>query len=177
MTREQLEHIIRACGAITNEYEFVIVGSQSILGAYPNPDPIFTVSAEADIYPLNAPELWDRIDGGIGEGSAFHDLYGYYAQGVAPETTILPVNWKDRLHRVQTESTNGLLGLCLDVVDLFLSKAAAGRAKDKEFCVAMVEHNYVTPSQVFERLPEMPLSNAEKSRLRRTIQRWLTQRA
>ena len=29
MTREQLEHIIRACADITNQYEFIIVGSQS----------------------------------------------------------------------------------------------------------------------------------------------------
>jgi hypothetical protein len=32
MTREELEHIIRASGDITNQYEFVIIGSQSILG-------------------------------------------------------------------------------------------------------------------------------------------------
>ena len=30
MTREELEHIIRASGDITDQYEFVIVGSQSI---------------------------------------------------------------------------------------------------------------------------------------------------
>ena len=35
MTREELEHIIRASGDITDQYEFVIVGSQSILGAVP----------------------------------------------------------------------------------------------------------------------------------------------
>ena len=39
MTREELEHIIRASGDITDQYEFVIVGSQSILGAVPRPDP------------------------------------------------------------------------------------------------------------------------------------------
>jgi len=32
MTREELKHIIRASGDVTNQYEFVIVGSQSILG-------------------------------------------------------------------------------------------------------------------------------------------------
>jgi hypothetical protein len=37
MTRKELEHIIRASGNITNQYEFVILGSQSILGAIPNP--------------------------------------------------------------------------------------------------------------------------------------------
>ena len=31
MTREELEHIIRASGDVTHQYEFVIVGSQSML--------------------------------------------------------------------------------------------------------------------------------------------------
>lgn len=71
MTREELEHLIRASAAVTDEYEFVIVGSQSILGALPNAAAEFTMSAEADIYPLQAPELADRIDGALGEGSQF----------------------------------------------------------------------------------------------------------
>jgi len=48
MTREELEHIIRASGDITNQYEFVIIGSQSILGPIPNPPKVFSVSMEAD---------------------------------------------------------------------------------------------------------------------------------
>lgn len=90
MTREELEHIIRASGDVTDQYEFVIVGSQSMLGPVPNPESVFTVSMEADIYPLQAPELADKIDGAIGEGSQFHLTYGYYAQGVGPETALLP---------------------------------------------------------------------------------------
>lgn len=86
MTREELEHIIRASGNVTDQYEFMIVGSQSILGSIPNPEAVFTMSAEADIYPLHAPELADKIEGALGEGSQFHDTYGYYAQGVGPGT-------------------------------------------------------------------------------------------
>ena len=52
MTRDELEHIIRASGDVTDQYEFMIIGSQSILGSIPNPEPVFTMSAEADIYPL-----------------------------------------------------------------------------------------------------------------------------
>jgi hypothetical protein len=62
MTREELEHIIRASGDVTDQYEFVIVGSQSILGQVPNPAAIFTMSAEADIYPMHAPELAEKIE-------------------------------------------------------------------------------------------------------------------
>src|SRR4051812_10657259 len=90
MKREELEHIIRASGEITNQYEFVIIGSQSILGPVPNPPDSFTVSMEVDIYPLQSPELAEKIDGAIGEGSHFHKTHGYYAQGVGPQTAVLP---------------------------------------------------------------------------------------
>ncbi len=84
MTLEELEHIIRASGEVTGQYEFMIVGSQSILGSVPFPAAVFTMSAEADIYPLQAPELAEQIEGALGEGSRFHETYGYYAQGVGP---------------------------------------------------------------------------------------------
>jgi len=102
MTREELEHIIRASGDITDQYEFIIVGSQSILGPVPRPEDVFTVSMEADIYPLQAPELADRIDGAIGEGSQFHETFGYYAQGVGPETACLPADWMQRCTAFKT---------------------------------------------------------------------------
>jgi len=68
MTREELEHLIRAAAEITGEYEFVVVGSQSILGPIPNPPAELTMSMEADIYPMNAlktrptksTELWAK---------------------------------------------------------------------------------------------------------------------
>jgi hypothetical protein len=31
MTREQLEHVIRAAASVTNEHSFVVLGSQSVL--------------------------------------------------------------------------------------------------------------------------------------------------
>jgi hypothetical protein len=89
MTRDELEHIIRASADVTDQYEFIIVGSQSILGPVPNPPEVFTMSAEADIYPLRAPELADRIDGAIGEGSGFIRRAAT-TQGVGPETALLP---------------------------------------------------------------------------------------
>jgi hypothetical protein len=172
MNREDLEHIIRASAELTEQYEFVIVGSQSLLGSVPHPDALFRVSAEADIYPLNAPELADRIDGAIGEGSRFHELHGYYAQGVGPETAILAEGWMNRLHRVQNHNTNGRVGYCLDPVDLFLSKAAAAREKDRVFCVALLAHGYVTPQDALALVPRMPLGEGDMARLKARIHRW-----
>lgn len=173
MNREDLEHIIRASADITDQYEFVIVGSQSLLGSVPHPEELFKVSAEADIYPLNAPHLADRIDGVIGEGSRFHELHGYYAQGVGPETAILPDGWMNRVHRVQNQNTNGRVGYCLDVVDLFLSKAAAARDKDREFCMALLAHGYLEPKSAIALVPQMPLEEDERARLKSRIQRWV----
>ncbi len=172
MNREDLEHIIRASADVTQQYEFIILGSQSLLGPVPHPEDIFKMSAEADIYPLNAPELADHIDGAIGEGSPFHELHGYYAQGVGPDTAILAEGWMERLHRVQNENTNGRVGYCLDVVDLFLSKAAAAREKDRVFCVALLEHGYVKAQDALALVIQMPLSDHDKVRLRARIQRW-----
>lgn len=172
MTREDLEHIIRASAEITDQYEFFIVGSQSILGPVPNPPEVFTVSMEADIYPKEAPELAEKIDGAIGEGSRFHETYGYYAQGVGPQTAVLPNDWKSRVCRVQNANTNDRVGYCLDVLDLFLSKAAAGREKDRGFCMAMLAHGYVKPAQVLALVPTMPIDSHEQRRLRAAIHRW-----
>jgi hypothetical protein len=36
MQRPQLEHIIRAAAGITGAHEFVIVGSQAVLGQFPD---------------------------------------------------------------------------------------------------------------------------------------------
>lgn len=80
MQRSELEHIIRASGDVARDDEIVIIGSQSILGQFPDAPTRLLVSMEADVYPNHKPELADRVDGAIGEGSAFHELNGYYAQ-------------------------------------------------------------------------------------------------
>lgn len=102
MTRERLEHVIWASAAI---------GSQSVLGQFPDAPAELLVSREADVYPLRHPERGDLIDGSIGEGSPFERQFGYYAHGVAR-------------------------GWCLEVHDLAIAKYAAGREKDLLFTKA-----------------------------------------
>jgi len=68
---------------------------------------------EADLYPLHAPELADIIDGSIGELSPFQENFGYYAQGVGPETAVLPDDWQQRLVKIKNENTDLKIGLCL----------------------------------------------------------------
>jgi hypothetical protein len=165
MQRSELEHLIRAASAISNEYELVIVGSQSILGAVPSAPPELTVSEEADIYPLNKPELSDLIDGAIGEGSAFHERFGYYAQGVGPETAVLPEGWRSRLIKIQNAGTDLKIGYCLEPHDLAASKLAAGREKDWEFVSVMLAHRIVEADTLCERISSLPVDAARKDDL------------
>ena len=125
MQRSELERIIRASGDVAGDDEIVIIGSQSILGQFPEAPMRVLASMKADVYPNHNPELADKVDGAIGEGSSFHELHGYYAQGVGPETAVLPSGWQDRLVVVKNENTNGVTGLCLEVHDLAVSKFVA----------------------------------------------------
>ncbi len=111
MQRSELEHIIRASGEIAGDDQIIIIGSQAILGQFPDAPMRLLMSMEADIYPRKKPALAGKIDGAIGEGSSFHELHGYYAQGVGPETAVLPADWRDRLVKVTNVNTNGVTGL------------------------------------------------------------------
>jgi hypothetical protein len=51
MKRSDLEHLIRAAGAIADDSDIVVIGSQSILGQFPDAPASLLVSAEADVYP------------------------------------------------------------------------------------------------------------------------------
>lgn len=77
-----------------------------------------------------------------------------------------------RVYRVQNNNTNARVGYCLDVVDLFLAKAAAGRDKDRVFCMALLEYSYLRPAQALELVPTMPINNDQQRKLRATIRRW-----
>jgi hypothetical protein len=133
MRRIELEHIIRALGSIANDDEIIVVGSQAILGQFPEPPPSLIVSVGADVFPKNRTEYADLIDGSIGELSPFHSTFGYYAHGVGPETCTLAQGWRDRLIRVSNENTRGVIGWCLEVHDLVIAKYAAGREKDLDY--------------------------------------------
>jgi hypothetical protein len=58
------------------------------------------------------------------------------------------------------------------VLDLFLSKAWAGREKDREFCIALLRHGYVSLDATVQQVVDMPLTLEQKTSLRARIRRW-----
>jgi hypothetical protein len=161
--RCELEHIVRAAANIAADDEIVIVGSQAILGEHPDAPAELLVSMEADLYPKNYPERAEVIDGAIGELSAFHDTFGYYAQGVGERTATLPDGWKDRLIAVRGAGTRGATGWCLETHDLAVSKLVAGRPKDLDFVAALARHGLLDETKLWDRLAVTPLSDEQRA--------------
>ena len=146
MNREEFDHAIRAAGAILGENELLVIGSQALHASVPGDVPPEAArSIEADIAAMDDPDEQkaDLIDGTIGEVSMFHRTFGYYAQGITRSTAILPQGWQDRLIRYETPNTNGVVAWCLEIHDLWISKAIASRHKDIEFCGALIAEDLV----------------------------------
>lgn len=76
------------------------------------------------------------------------------------------------MQRVQNSNTQDRIGYCLDLSDLFLAKAVAGREKDREFCMALLMHGYVAPTALLALVADMPLDDRAQKSLRATIRRW-----
>lgn len=74
MRRVELEHVIRAAAAVAEDEEIVVVGSQAILGQFPDAPASMCVSREADVYPRNHPERdWEFAELAIRHGLADPD--------------------------------------------------------------------------------------------------------
>ncbi len=169
MTRDQLEHVIWASAAIVGLDDIVVIGSQSVLGAFPNAPEELLFSNEADVFPLDSPERGDLIDGSIGEGSPFERSFGYYAHGVDETTAILPQGWRERLVLVTGEGTRNARGWCLDVHDLAIPKYVAGREKDLNFTRALALHAMTRRDLLEARLAETEVDTVRRELIKTRI--------
>ncbi len=171
MNRLQLEHLLRVAGSISGQDRVIVIGSQSILGARPDAPASLLMSMEADLVFPDKPESSDIVDGTIGEGSIFHETYGYYAQGVDATTAVLPAGWQSRLHEIDSPDTRGTKGLCLDPADLIASKYAAGREKDFEFIRQAFRYRVISEQLVLQRLEMLPIDQQKIDVLKVKVRR------
>lgn len=173
MNRKQFDHTIRAAGAILATDQVLVIGSQAIHGSTDIEIPEAERSIEVDISALKDEDgtKADLIDGSIGELSIFQETFGYYAQGVTPDTAVLPAGWRNRLVTYESPSTNGVKALCLEIHDLWISKAIANREKDREFCTALLDRKLVDRETLLARLKKVRgLDPESKRRLSQVIQ-------
>jgi hypothetical protein len=149
MTREQLEHVLRAAAVIANENSMVVVGSQAILLPFPNAPAALLMSREIDLYPALHPERSDLIDGAIGAMSSFDETFGYHADGVGPETAVMPDDW---MSRASFHYIGEVTAICPDIHDLAVSKVVAARDKDADFVRILLKEKMIDIETLQDRI-------------------------
>lgn len=168
MKREQVEHVLRAAAAIAQEYSFVVVGSQAILLAFPHAPAELLVSMELDLYPALHPEKADLIDGAIGALSSFDETFGYHADGVGPETAVMPADWGTRS---QLFYVGDVTVICPEIHDLAVSKCVAGREKDADFIRALLRHQMIGLDMLHQRIALLDATRYAVDRLAQWVDR------
>jgi len=160
--------MLRRYRRATGDPEVVVIGSQSILGSYPDrtlPRDV-VLSTEVDLLPLDDPDeaKADTVDWVIGELSPFHEQHGVYAQGVGPATALLPDGWLDRVVPYKPSAMSPT-AWCLEPHDLAASKLAAGRDKDLPFVRSLVKARLLNPDILRDRIEDLPIDPTKRRNL------------
>jgi hypothetical protein len=168
--RPDFEHVIAAAAEASGENEFIVIGSQAILGSFPDAPEALLQSQEADLYPRHDVDKIDLVEGALGDGSQFARTFGYFAHGVGPETATLPKGWEKRLVEVQipprVTSQARPVAFCLEPHDLVLSKCVAGRERDWQFARDALDAGLVKADTLFARAAELPVEPARRDHIR-----------
>lgn len=112
------------------------------------------ISREADLfaYGVSAEEaerIADQLED-IGQLSQFDDTHGYYADGVGPETAVLPRDWRSRSKTYETPATNGVVAIVPHPQDIAASKLYAGRPKDLDWVLEAKRAGYIELNSLAE---------------------------
>jgi hypothetical protein len=165
VTRDELEHAIRAACDVAGDTEVYVFGSQAILGQYPDAPAELRQSAEVDIAPKNYPERADAIDGMLGELSMFHTTHGFYVRGLSIQAATLPAGWEARAQIVQNPNTRDNRGICVEAHDLAASKLVAFREKDRMFVRVLLAERMIGAGNLVRVIKLLPISAVEQDRL------------
>jgi hypothetical protein len=166
--KQQLDHVLRAAGRITGEKQFVIIGSQSLHGKYPDLADAIILSAEVDLIAAKSPGQTELLNE-IGVASPFHQAFGYYADPVDATTATLPRGWRNRLVNLPPGDTEGVKGLCLEPHDLAIAKYVARREKDVVFTRELARRGLVKRKTLLDRLDQTQVSEEVRARIQSDI--------
>jgi hypothetical protein len=165
MEVNKVDHILRAAGAATGRTRFVLVGSAAIFAWETIVPPDMAMTREVDLFaydvdPATAESIAFEIDGSLGQASQFDQTYGYYCDGVGPDTAILPTDWEVRAKEYASPTTGGVTAVVPHPDDIALAKLCAGREKDNVWLRAAIQGGIVDPSKIRGRMHKLPNSRA-----------------
>ena len=158
MNRASLEELLRAAAELVEFERICIIGSASLLVDHPwlgeQGQPL-AASLDADFVLL--PEDTEKAGillARLGRGRPFASEKGYHADILRPDITeLFPPGWEERL-----EPMPGFEGVFfLEAADLAVAKLHAGRPKDVEVLVHLLQEGLLDAKVVRGRLDATPL--------------------
>jgi hypothetical protein len=164
MRRKNIDHILRAAADVTKQQKFVLVGSAAVTARAKNVPLDMMDTKEIDIYAPEADDIElasELIDGNIGQGSQFHESFGYYGDGVSPATAKMPSDWMERTIEYHSPECPGVVAIVPEQNDVALAKLAAWREKDQSWLSKGVGAGILSLPTMAGRLSRMPPPNAE----------------
>lgn len=168
MTRDELDHVLRAAGDLTGHRRFVLVGSTAMFAWHESVPAVMSLSREADLFAFGVPdEEVERISDdleNIGQLSPFDETHGYDVDGVGPHTAVLPEDWRVRSKVYASPATGGVTAIVPHPEDIALSKLCAGRDKDLEWVGAAHASGLIDLDVVAARVDKLPERTAEERR-------------
>lgn len=128
-------HVLRSVSDDTGRRSFVLIGSGAIVAKFgeANLPEMMAATEDVDLYAIDTEdhEAFSADVEAIGFGSQYHHTFGYHADGVSPQTAVMPGDWKARAARYTIPGVEGGTVLVPDANDIAIAKLCAWRDKDK----------------------------------------------
>ncbi len=170
MKKSQLELALRMAGKIAQDSDFIVFGSQSILGTVAAPPRSCLVSMEVDLYPQRHPQAAGLIATGLGARSDFFREQGFFVDCVTPDLAAFPEGWTDRLIPFRTPRTAGVTGWCVELHDVAASKLSAAREKDLSYVAALLKTGLVKLNVLKHRIATLPVTPASREAILNSVE-------
>jgi hypothetical protein len=170
MKKSQLELALRIAGKIARDSNFIVFGSQSVLGTVAAPPKSCLVSMEVDLYPRRHPQAAVLLAAELGARSAFFKKHGFFVDCVTPDLAAFPEGWSDRLMPFCTRRTGGVTGWCVELHDVAASKLSAGREKDLRYVAALLKAGLIKPGVLKKRIVTLPITPASKDEVLKLVE-------
>ena len=165
MKKSQLELALRVAGEIARDPDFIVFGSQSILGTVAKPPKSCLASMELDLYPRRHPQAMGLIIARLGARSAFARKNGFFVDCVTPGLAAFPDGWIERLTPFRTRRTGGVTRWCVELHDVAASKLAASREKDLNYVRALLRAKLIRPLILENRIATLPINPSHREEI------------
>jgi hypothetical protein len=174
LRKADIDHILRAAAAITNQSSFVLIGTGAVIATARHIPAFLMMTPEIDLYVEgdDSETFSDLIDATIGQGSVFHRTFRYYGDGVGARTAVMPLDWRSRAVTYITADKT-VRALCPSADDIAVAEMCAWREKD----IAWLDEAFTSRITRFERVEgllghSLPTEAPDEMELRRRLQRF-----